>query len=67
MAVKETTVSVAWMHFIFAEKYLDNRDSRSQNTCLNSDKLGFLFSFSQGEVMQYFCLLKSYALFLLQK
>ena len=39
MAVKETTVSVARMHFIFAEKYLDNRDNRSQNTCLNSDKL----------------------------
>ena len=43
MAVKETTVSVAWMHFIFAEKYLDNRDNRSQNTCVSSDKLGFYF------------------------
>ena len=44
MAVKETTVSdVAWMHFIFADKYLDNRDNRSQNTCVNSDKLGFYF------------------------
>ena len=43
MAVKETTVSVAWMHFIFAEKYLDNRDNRSQNTCGSSDKLGFYF------------------------
>ena len=46
MAVKETAVSVAQMHFIFAEKYLQNRDNRSQNTCLNSDELGFLFSFS---------------------
>ena len=43
MAVKETTVSVARMHFIFAEEYLDNRDNRSQNTCVNSDKLGFYF------------------------
>ena len=43
MAVKETTVSMAWMHFTFADKYLDNRDNRSQNTCLNSDEL---FSFS---------------------
>ena len=43
MAVKETTVSVAQMHFIFAEKYLDNRDNRSQNTRVNSDKLGFYF------------------------
>ena len=43
MAVKETTVSVARMHLIFSEKYLDNRDNRSQNTCVNSDKLGFYF------------------------
>ena len=43
MAVKETTVRVAQMHFIFAEKYLDNRDNRSQNTCVSSDKLGFYF------------------------
>ena len=43
MAVKETTVNVARMHFIFAEKYLDNRDDRSQNTLVNSDKLGFCF------------------------
>ena len=43
MAVKETTVNVARMHFIFAEKYLDNRDNRSQNTHVNSDKLGFYF------------------------
>ena len=43
MAAKETTISVAWMHFIFSEKYLDNRDNRSQNTCVSSDKLGFYF------------------------
>ena len=43
MAVKETTVSVARMHLIFAEKYLHNRDNRSQNTCVKSDKLGFYF------------------------
>ena len=43
MAVKETTVNVARMHFIFAEKYLDNRHDRSQNTLVNSDKLGFYF------------------------
>ena len=43
MAVKETTVNVVQMHLIFAEKYLDNRDNRSQNTRVNSDKLGFYF------------------------
>ena len=26
-----STVSVALMHFIFAQKYLDNRDNRTQN------------------------------------
>ena len=26
-----STVSVALMHFIFAQKYLDNRDNRPQN------------------------------------
>ena len=30
-------------HFIFAKMYLDNRDNRPQNTCVSSDKLGFLF------------------------
>ena len=29
--------------FFFADKYLDNRDNRSQNTCVSSDKLGFYF------------------------
>ena len=27
-----STVSVALMHFIFAQKYLNNRDNRPQNT-----------------------------------
>ena len=43
MAARGTTVSVAPMHFIFAKKYLDNRDNRPQNTCVSSDKLGFFF------------------------
>ena len=43
MAAKETIVSVAPMHFIFAHKYLDNRDNRQQNTYVSLDKLFFLF------------------------
>ena len=31
-AAKETKVSVAPMHFIFADKFLDKRDNRPQNT-----------------------------------
>ena len=27
-----STVNMALMHFIFAQKYLDNRDNRPQNT-----------------------------------
>ena len=38
-AAKETTVSVAPMHFIFTKKYSDNRDSRPHNIRVNSDKL----------------------------
>ena len=34
---------MAQMHFIFAEKYFDNRDNRPQNTCVTSDKLSFYF------------------------
>ena len=30
-------------HFIFTEKYLDNRDNKSHNICVSSDKLGFFF------------------------
>ena len=33
MAAKETTVGVAMMHFIFTEKYLDNKENRPQRTC----------------------------------
>ena len=33
MALKETTVSVAPMQFIFAYNYLDNKDNRPQKTC----------------------------------
>ena len=33
IAAKETTVGVAVMHFIFTEKYLDNKDNRLQRTC----------------------------------
>ena len=35
MAAKEATVSVAPMHFIFAQNYLKNRDNRPQNTFLS--------------------------------
>ena len=44
MAVKESKVSVVPMHFIFAQKYLSNRDSRPQMICVNLDKLGFSLS-----------------------
>ena len=44
MAAKETTVGVATMHFIFTQKYLDNKDNRPQRTCESLDKLAF-FSF----------------------
>ena len=44
MTVKETTVSVAPLYFIFAQKYLDNRDNRPQNTCVSVDKLCFYLS-----------------------
>ena len=44
MAAKETTVGVAMMHFIFTQKYLDNKDNRPQRTCESLDKLAF-FSF----------------------
>ena len=39
-----STVSMALMRFIFAQKYLDNRDNKPQIP-LSSDKLG-VFSFS---------------------
>ena len=32
------TVSVAPMHFIFAQNYSDNSDNRPQNTCESLDK-----------------------------
>ena len=44
-AAKETTVSVAPMHFISSWKYLGNRGSRSYNICASSDKLGCFLSF----------------------
>ena len=55
-AANETTVSVAPMHFIFAQKYCDNRP---QNTCASFDKLCF-FSFSWRKVMRYFRSFESY-------
>ena len=33
MALKETTISVAPMQFIFAYNYSDNKDNRQQKTC----------------------------------
>ena len=53
-AAKETTVSVAPMHFIFAHKYLDNRDNRQQNTYVSLDKLFFLFLLKWSNVMFLF-------------
>ena len=38
LEVKKTTVIVAPIYFIFAQKYLDKRDSRPQNTYVSSDK-----------------------------
>ena len=40
-AAKEKTVSVAPIHFIFAQKYFDGRENRPQDTCVSSDKLRF--------------------------
>ena len=54
---KETIVSVTQMHYILTWKYLDNRDSRSHNICVSSDKIGFFLSF----IFIFFFL--SYALF----
>ena len=34
-APNETTVSVITMHFISAQKCLDNRDNRPRNTCVS--------------------------------
>ena len=34
-AAKETTESVAPTHFSFAQKYLDNNNNISQNTCVS--------------------------------
>ena len=53
MATKETTMSVAQMNFILIWKISDNRDSRSHNVCVSSDKLGLfcpsaIFSFSES-------------------
>ena len=50
------------MHFIFADKFLDKRDNRPQNTWVSSDKF-FFFSFSWGEIGRYFRYFKSCALF----
>ena len=47
---EEDSVSVTLMHFIFAQKYLDNRDKRLQNTCASLHKLCFV-SFSLSELM----------------
>ena len=38
MATKETTVGVAPMHFIFAQKYWENRENKPQNTRVSSDE-----------------------------
>ena len=45
------------MHFILTEKYSDNRDSRSDNICVSSDKFGFFCLFA------IFSLFESCALF----
>ena len=50
------------MHFIFADKFLDKRDNRPQNTWVSLDKFVFFF-YSWGEVGRYFRYFKSYALF----
>ena len=54
-AAKETTVSVALMHFISSWKYLGNRDSRSYNICVSSDKLGCFLSFCDIFVFWKLC------------
>ena len=54
---------MAPMHFIFAQKYLDNKP---KNTCVSSDKLVFI-SYPQGGLMRYFRPFEGYALFLVQK
>ena len=54
-AAKETTVSVAPMHFISTWKYLGNRDSRSCNICVSSDKLGCFLSFCDIFVFWKLC------------
>ena len=54
---KETTVSVAPMHFILTSKYLENRDIRSHNICVSSDRLDFFLSLPDIFVFE------SYALF----
>ena len=38
---EQTTAAKETMHFIFAKRYVGNRDNRPQNTCVSSDKLGF--------------------------
>ena len=48
---------MALMHFVLTKKYLDNRDSRSHNIFVNSDKLGF---FCLSALFSFF---ESYALF----
>ena len=54
-AAKETTVSVAPMHFISTWKHLGNRDSRSYNICVSSDKLGCFLSFCDIFVFWKLC------------
>ena len=46
----------------FVSKYLDHGNNRPKTTCVSSGKF---FSFSYGEVMQYFISFESYVLFLL--
>ena len=45
-AAKETTESVAPTHFSFAQKYLDNNNNISQNTC---EVTGYFRSFESYE------------------
>ena len=59
MAAKETTVSVAPMHSIFAQKKSNIGDNRAENMCVGLDKLCF-FSFFWSKVKWYFHYFESY-------
>ena len=58
VVLRDQTTRVAPMNLIFTQKYLDNRESRSHNVCVKSDKLGFFICLSA--ICLFF---ESYALF----